>query len=107
MALIVPDSSVSLYADVPISDGQELLFKSKSEQNTYFARKKIASRVDCTYLRKTGKLRIEWSTATVQRANFISFKNPSFENITFYFTFSPNFLYNAKYRTGFILISSY
>ena len=84
MALIVPDSSVSLYADVPISDGQELLFKSKSEQNTYFARKKIASRVDCTYLRKTGKLRIEWSTATVQRANFISFKNPSFENITFY-----------------------
>lgn len=82
--LIVPDSSVSLYADVPISDGHEIVFRSKTEQSTYFATKKIASKAGCTYLKKTGRLRIEWSTATVMRADFISFKNPSFENITFY-----------------------
>lgn len=82
--LIVPDSSVSLYADVPISDGHEIVFRSKTEQSTYFATKRIASKAGCTYMRKTGKLRIEWSTETVMRADFISFKNPSFENITFY-----------------------
>lgn len=82
--LIVPDSSVSLYADVPISDGHEILFRSKTEQSTYFATKRIASKAGCTYMRKTGRIRIEWSTSEVLRANFISFKNPSFENITFY-----------------------
>ena len=82
--LIVPDSNVSLYADVPISDGHEIVFRSKTEQSTYFATKRIASKAGCTYLRKTGRLRIEWSTETVMRADFISFKNPSFENITFY-----------------------
>lgn len=82
--LIVPDSSVSLYADVPISDGHEILFRSKTEQSTYFATKRIASKAGCTYMRKTGRIRIEWSTSEVLRADFISFKNPSFENITFY-----------------------
>ena len=82
--LIVPDSNVSLYAGVPISDGHEIVFRSKTEQSTYFATKRIASKAGCTYLRKTGRLRIEWSTETVMRADFISFKNPSFENITFY-----------------------
>ena len=82
--LITPDSSVSLYADVPISDGHEIVFRSKTEQSTYFATKRIASKAGCTYMRKTGRLRIEWSTETVMRADFISFKNPSFENITFY-----------------------
>lgn len=82
--LIVPDSNVSLYADVPISTGHEILFRSKTEQSTYFATKRIASKAGCTYLKKTGRLRIEWSTETVMRADFISFKNPSFENVTFY-----------------------
>lgn len=82
--LIVPDSSVCLYADVPISDGHEIVFRSKTEQSTYFATKRIASKAGCTYLKKTGRIRIEWSTSEVLRANFISFKNPSFENITFY-----------------------
>ena len=80
--LIVPDSSVSLYADVPISDGHEIVFRSKTEQSTYFATKRIASKAGCAYLKKTGRVRIDWSTETVMRADFISFKNPSFENIT-------------------------
>lgn len=84
MSLIIPDSSVSLYADVPISAGHQLLFKNKNEQKAYFRTKRIATKAGCTYLKKTNKLRIEWPTSQVQKANYITFTNPSFENVVFY-----------------------
>lgn len=84
MSLIIPDSTVNLYAEVPISGDHQLVFSSRSKQATYFLNKRVASKAGCSYLRKTGKLRIEWSTARVMQSNYISFTNPSFENTTFY-----------------------
>lgn len=84
MSLIIPDSTVNLYADVPISGDHQLVFSSRSAQATYFLNKRVASKAGCSYLRKTGRLRIEWSTARVMQSNYISFTNPSFENVTFY-----------------------
>lgn len=84
MSLIVPDSSVKLYSNIPITDVQQIVFKSRTEQNTYFATKKTAEKADCSYIRKTGRLRIEYSAATVLAADYISFRNESFENTTFY-----------------------
>ena len=84
MSLIVPDSSVSLYSNIPITDGHQIVFKTRAEQTSYFNGKKTAGRADCSYIRKTGRLRIEYSAATVLAADYISFKNESFENTTFY-----------------------
>lgn len=84
MSLIIPDSTVNLYAEVPISGDHQLVFSSRSKQATYFLNKRVASKAGCSYLRKTGKLRIEWSTSRVMQSNYISFTNPSFENVTFY-----------------------
>lgn len=84
MSLIVPDSTVNLYADVPISTGHQLVFKSRSAQNTYFLNKRLVTKAGCSYIRKTGRLRIEFNAARVQQCNYMSFKNASFENVTFY-----------------------
>lgn len=82
--LITPDSEVTLYEDIPITAGYQLVFSSRLKQKAYFASKKKVSRADCTYIKKTGRLRIEYKTNVVQRCNYISFKNSSFENVTFY-----------------------
>lgn len=84
MSLIIPDSTVNMYADVPISAGHQLVFSSVSAQNTYFLNKRIVTKAGCSYIRKTGRLRIEFNAARVQQCNYMSFTNTSFENITFY-----------------------
>ena len=90
--LITPDSEVTLYEDIPITAGYQLVFSSRLKQKAYFASKKKVSRADCTYIKKTGRLRIEYKTNVVQKCNYISFKNSSFENVTFYARIS-NFEY--------------
>lgn len=84
MSLIIPDSTVNLYADVPISAGHQLVFSSVSAQNTYFLNKRLVTKAGCSYIRKTGRLRIEFNAARVQQCNYMSFTNTSFENVTFY-----------------------
>ena len=84
MSLIIPDSIVSLYTNIPITNGEQIVFKNKAEQSAYFASKKTAARANCTYIKKTGRLRIEYSTSVVLNSDYISFINPSFENTTFY-----------------------
>ena len=84
MSLITPNSQIKLYSDVEITDGLEIVFKSKAGQDAYFKSKLKASNVTCTYIKKTGKCRIEFPTSTVSQCNFITFTNASFENVTFY-----------------------
>ena len=86
MSLITPNSQIKLYSDVEITDGLEIVFKSKAGQDAYFKSKLKASNVTCTYIKKTGKCRIEFPTSTVSQCNFITFTNASFENVTFYET---------------------
>ena len=75
MSLITPSSTVSLYENVDITDGKTVVFSSKANQTAYFSNKRVSQRVDCTYIRKSGRLRIEYPTSTVSRCNYISFNN--------------------------------
>lgn len=84
MSLIIPDSVVNMYADVPISGGHQLVFSSKNAQTNYFANKRLVTKAGCSYIRKTGRLRIEFNAARVQQCNYMSFTNTSFEDVTFY-----------------------
>lgn len=84
MAFIFPDSTIDLYSGIEITVGQEIAFSSRSQQSTYFTKHRVAGSVACTYVRKTGRLKVEFPTSTVAQCNFISFKNTSFENRVFY-----------------------
>lgn len=84
MPLITPSSAVTLYKGINITAGENIIFKSVANQRAYFAKHVVASVNDCTYVRKTGRLRLEFPTSTVAQCNYISFTNGAFENRTFY-----------------------
>ena len=84
MPLITPSSAVTLYKGINITAGENIIFKSVANQRAYFAKHVVSSVNDCTYVRKTGRLRLEFPTATVAQCNYISFTNGAFENRTFY-----------------------
>lgn len=82
--IIQPSSSVTLYRNVAISDGEQIAFSSEASQKAYFAARKVVSLDNVTYVRRTGTIKMEWPTSTVSQCNYISFTNPAFENVTFY-----------------------
>ena len=84
MPLITPSSTVVLYSGINITAGENIIFKSVANQRAYFAKHVVATVNDCTYIRKTGSLRLEFPTATIAQCNYISFTNKAFENKTFY-----------------------
>lgn len=84
MALIAPDSKVTLYQNVDITNEQQIAFPSKASQTSYFNSKKLREKVNCTYVRRNGRLKIEDSMNLMQTCNYISFTNQSMEGITIY-----------------------
>lgn len=84
MPLITPSSTVVLYSGINITAGENIIFKSVANQRAYFAKHVVATVDDCTYVRKTGSIRLEFPTATVAQCNYISFTNKAFENKIFY-----------------------
>lgn len=77
---IEPDSTITLYRDIPIDNGEQLVFASKNNQNAYFQSKIVRQYVPCTMIRKTGILRVEISGEVISHCNYLSFINPSFDN---------------------------
>lgn len=84
MAFIFPDSTIELYSGIEITDGQQIAFASASQQNAYFQSHRVAQSVNCTYVRKTGRLKVEFPPQTVATCNYIGFRNASFENKVFF-----------------------
>lgn len=84
LAMIDQDSIVELYKDVPISMGHQLIFSTKNKQLQYFDNKRVLKKTGCSYIRKTGRVKLEYNTNAVKRCNYMSFYNPSFENIRYY-----------------------
>lgn len=82
--VITPDSTVNLYRDIPIENGLQLAFNSKTAQENYFAGKLVRANAECTMIKKTGQLQLEVPGTLVTRCNYISFVNPSFDNRVFY-----------------------
>lgn len=83
---IIPDSTITLYSNIPIDsdDEEQLLFKNKANQKSYFDNHIAIQRVNCQTVKKRGWLRINASGATVSQCNYMSFVNPSFDNKTVY-----------------------
>lgn len=77
---IVPDSTITLYGGVDIDNGEQLVFKSRANQTSYFQSKLVRAQTPCTVVRKTGRLRVEIAGSTIATCNYLSFINPSFDN---------------------------
>ena len=86
MPNIVPDGVVELYSHIDIDphSGIQIKFENAEEQSAYFNAHRVASKVECSYMRKSRALRLEISTSVVNQCNYIAFRNPAFENKVFF-----------------------
>lgn len=88
--IIAPSSTITIYKDVPIDNGEQMVFTSLAHQAAYFLTKAVTGGVQypCTMVRKTGAIRIapnqNLTAAVISKCNYISFTNPNFDNKTFY-----------------------
>ena len=81
---IVPNSTIKLYANVDIDNGEQLVFSSVANQLAYFESCLAVSQVPCTVVRKTGALRVEIAGNIISNCNYLSFTNPSFDDKIIY-----------------------
>lgn len=89
MAYVVPNSTVYLLKDIKITPTytDTIYFASKTAQTDYFtnASKRVATLTAQSYQRHSrGWLKVKLPASTVSQANYIMFKNDSFENKWFY-----------------------
>lgn len=77
---IVPDSTITLYEGVSITAGRQLVFSSANLQNVYFTQHELISEANCQMVKKSGWVRINADPELVMRCNYMSWKNPSFDN---------------------------
>lgn len=83
---ITPDSTITLYQNVDIDNGEQLVFSSRANQTAYFQSKihPNGAYTPCTVVRKTGTIRVEKPGSVVAACNYLSFVNPTFDNKTIY-----------------------
>lgn len=80
---ILPQSELKLYRDVETS--RPLAFSSVASKVAYFTKKLAFSFNDFTVVKRSAsKVRVELGLNAVNSCNYLSFKNPAFENIVFY-----------------------
>lgn len=82
--VITPDSSITLYKDIPIENGLQLAFSSKAKQKTYFNSKIVRQELECTMVKKNLPLQISAPMSIVSQCNYLSFVNPSLDNRVYY-----------------------
>ena len=89
MAYIVPNAEVYLLKDIKITPTytDTIYFASSAAQTTYFTNpaKRVATLTNQSYQRHSrGWLKVGLPVGTVSQANYMMFKNTSFENKWFY-----------------------
>lgn len=95
MSIIAPDTEVTLYANVEVSDHEHLIFATEAERTAYFTAHMYKDHVDCSYQRIGEPLVLELPISDMYKFNYISFKNASFENkIIFARTLNPVYINN-------------
>jgi len=80
---IVPASTITLHNNIPTTN--PLYFKTQSAQDAYFASHILKQSTPCQYVKHSQtRLRVACTVAQARQCPYISFVNPSFENVTYY-----------------------
>lgn len=110
MAYIEPNTNITFYKSTNLSMSFEnsLYFSSTSAKDDYWtnATEYICARANkCSYQRlNRGTIRVEIPIATLYQADYMRFKNNSFENKFFYaFVTSVNYVNNVTTEVNFML----
>lgn len=86
MATFYPDSEIYLLKEIPFSPDYRNtgLFASRAQQELLFRQKAFYHAAQCTYVRETGRFKLEIPIAVAYQCNYIMFKNTAFQDKWFY-----------------------
>lgn len=86
MARITPNSTIKLYSGIEIApdNSESLIFTSTNERDSYFESHKVAEVTLAQMIKKTGIMKVNISGVNIERCNYLSFLNPSFDNLIHY-----------------------
>lgn len=94
---VQPNSVINFHTGIPAFDGRRRLwFPTQQAQDAYFTNHIAASNVNVQYVKpEKGELFVSYSLANVRQCTYISFRNPAFENVTYYCR-----IVNAYYKSN-------
>ena len=97
MALFVPDSEIYLLKNIPFTPDYRNtgLFANKESQGAIMQTRAFYHAQNCTYVRETGRIRLEIPIAQAWQCNYIMYRNTNFYNKWFYaFVTAVNYVNN-------------
>ena len=97
MALFVPDSEIYLLKNIPFTPDYRNtgLFANKESQGAIMQTRAFYHAQNCTYVRETGRIRLEIPIAQAWQCNYIMYRNTNFYNKWFYaFVTAVNYINN-------------
>lgn len=91
-------STVTLHrnVDIEFTEGLEIVFQNRAAQQAYFASHAAKTISNCSYIRRTGQIKLQVTMEEALSCNFMSWRNPNYENITFYARISNPEMVNNK-----------
>ena len=86
MAIIAPNTDVYLLRNVPLNNDYEntFYFNSATEQFNYFYPKRAYTKVNYTFQRNNGMLRVDVPAESAMQCNYLMYRNTNFGNKWFY-----------------------
>ena len=87
MARTIPNSVIKFYSGIKISANNEeqVGFSSRANQSAYFEAHKVTEKTANTTIRRlSGVVKVQIPGTTLKQCNYLSFINPSFDNMVFY-----------------------
>lgn len=84
MAYFEPDGTLKLCADIPISDNQQLVFRNAANQKSYFDTRARFTLDEMSYMSHDGVVSVELSPEQIKTCNYMTWINPTQENIVWY-----------------------
>lgn len=106
MALFVPDSEIYLLKNIPFTPDYRNtgLFANKESQGAIMQTRAFYHAQNCTYVRETGRIRLEIPIAQAWQCNYIMYRNTNFYNKWFYaFVTAVNYINNETSELTFQL----
>lgn len=108
MSYIIPDGQIQLFSNIGLTQNYDncLYFASTSAKDSYFdSLGKLAVFSNCTYSRtQRGYVRVDSNISRIYNANYMRFRNSSFENKWFYaFITSVEYIANNTTQINFEL----
>ena len=106
MALFVPDSEIYLLKNIPFTPDYRNtgLFANKESQGAIMQSRAFYHAQNCTYVRETGRIRLEIPIAQAWQCNYIMYRNTNFYNKWFYaFVTAVNYINNETSELTFQL----